>query len=44
MYEIKTTNKFAKDLKRIQKRGYDIRLLTDVVNKLSQGDPLPLKK
>lgn len=43
MYEIKTTNKFAKDLKRIQKRGYDIRLLTDVVNKLSQGDPLPLK-
>ena len=28
-YTVKPTSKFQKDLKRIQKRGYDMRLMTD---------------
>ena len=31
MYVIRPTTKFQKDLKRIQKRGYDISLLSDVI-------------
>lgn len=30
-YTVKPTSKFQKDLKRIQKRGYDMRLMTDVI-------------
>ena len=30
-YSIKPTSKFQKDLKRIQKRGYDLSLLSDVI-------------
>lgn len=29
-YTVKPTSKFQKDLKKVQKRGYDISLLTDV--------------
>ena len=29
-YTVKPTSKFQKDLKRIQKRGYDMRLMTDI--------------
>ena len=29
-YTVKPTSKFQKDLKRIQKRGYDMRLMTFV--------------
>nr|WP_181365796.1 type II toxin-antitoxin system YafQ family toxin [Butyrivibrio fibrisolvens] len=40
-YTIKPTNKFQKDLKRVQKRGYDMNLLTDIVKKLANGEQLP---
>lgn len=30
-YTVKLTSKFQKDLKRIQKRGYDMRLMTDII-------------
>lgn len=40
-YTVKPTTKFQKDLKRIQKRGYDISLLADVIKKLANGEPLP---
>lgn len=42
-YTIKPTAKFQKDLKRAYKRGYDISLLTDVIKKLANGEPLPQK-
>lgn len=43
MYTVKPTNKFQKDLKRIQKQGYDISLLTDIIKKLANGEDLPDK-
>lgn len=43
MYSIRPSVKFQKDLKRIQKRGYDISLLTNVLKLLAQGEPLPAK-
>ena len=42
-YEIKSTTRFQKDLKLIQKRGYDISLLTMVIKKLANGESLPEK-
>ena len=36
-YEIKPTNKFQKDLKRIQKRGYDLNLISEIIKKLANG-------
>ncbi len=41
MYEITTTTKFNRDLKRIKKRGYDLSLLSKVVNLLATGEQLP---
>ena len=35
MYIVKPTTKFQKDLKRIEKRGYRIDLLTAVIKKLA---------
>lgn len=43
MYDIRPTTRFQKDLKRVQKRGYDIRLLTAVIKTLAMGEPLPGK-
>lgn len=43
MYRIRPSAKFQKDLKRIQKRGYDITLLKDVINLLVNGKVLPIK-
>lgn len=43
MYAVKPTIRFQKDLKRIQKRGYDISLLTEVIKILAAGQPLPEK-
>ncbi len=43
MYAVKPTTKFQKDLKRIQKRGYDISLLTEIIKKLAAGEQLPEK-
>ena len=43
MYKIRPSAKFQKDLKRIQKRGYDSTLLKDVLNLLVNGKILPIK-
>jgi len=43
MYAIRPTAKFQKDLKRIEKRGYNISLLTDIIKKLANGEALPEK-
>lgn len=43
MYSIRPTTKFQRDLKRIEKRGYNISLLTDIIKKLANGEPLPDK-
>lgn len=43
MYNVRPTSKFRNDLKRVKKRGYDIRLLIDVIKKLVMGEPLPVK-
>jgi mRNA interferase YafQ len=40
MYTAKPTTKFKKDLKRVQRRGYDISLLTNVLIKLAAGETL----
>lgn len=40
-YTVKPTSKFKKDLKSVQKRGYDIDLLTDIIKKLANGETLP---
>ena len=42
-YTIRPTSRFVKDLKRVQKRGYDISLLADVIKKLADGEELPQK-
>ena len=43
MLTIKYESTFKRDFKRIVKRGYDIRLLEDVIEVLADGDPLPEK-
>ena len=43
MYAIRPTSKFQKDVKRIEKRGYNLSLLTDVIKKLAKGETLPEK-
>jgi len=40
MYVVKSTAKFQRDLKRAEKRGYKIELLTAVVKKLAAGELL----
>lgn len=40
MYSVRPTSKFVKDLKRIQKRGYNLALLTEVIKKLARGETL----
>ena len=42
-YTAKPTAKFQKDLKRIQKRGLDMDLLTAAIKILAAGDTLPVK-
>jgi len=34
-YAVKPTTRFQKDLKRVQKRGYDMSLLTEIIKKLA---------
>ena len=43
MYSIRPTTKFQKDLKRVQRRGYDLSLLKAVIQKLADGEPLPVQ-
>ena len=42
-YRVKPTTRFQKDLKRAQKRGYDLDLLKAVIRTLAQGDDLDPK-
>lgn len=42
-YQLAISKSFKKDYKKIQKRGYDLSLLHEVVNKLLKGEPLPEK-
>ena len=42
-YSVKPTSKFRKDRKRIKKRGYNLQLLEDVVEKLATGKQLEPK-
>jgi len=43
MLTIKYHVSFKKDYKRVVKRGYDIRLLEDIIKKLANGEVLPEK-
>ena len=43
MYKIVPTGKFKKDLKVVLRRGYDMKLLDDIVTKLANGEALPQK-
>lgn len=43
MYSIRPTTRFQKDLKRIEKRGYNISYLTEIIKKLANGETLPEK-
>ena len=43
MYTVKPTSNFRKDIKRVQRRGYDIDLLTEVIEKLAAGEMLDEK-
>ena len=42
-YEIKPTTQFRKDLKRCQKRGCDMSLITEVIRRLAAGEALDPK-
>ena len=42
-YRIKPTSLFKKDLKKAQKRGYNLDLLAEVIRILANGETLPEK-
>jgi mRNA interferase YafQ len=41
MREIIQSNRFRRDLKRVQKRGYDLAKLGQIIDMLAAGEPLP---
>jgi len=41
MYRLVYTNKFKKDVKLLQKRGFDLELLKEVIKKLEHSGTLP---
>ena len=41
MYAIKPSKRFEKDLKRCEKRGYDMRLIKEVITLLAETGSLP---
>jgi mRNA interferase YafQ len=43
MKQIVQTRRFAKDFKRIRKRGYDLGKLAVIIDLLAEGKPLPEK-
>lgn len=43
MMKIRYHSTFKKDYKRIVKRGYNINLLNDIIQKLAKGEKLPEK-
>ena len=42
-YKIERTSRFKRDFMLIQKRGYDVKLLEEVVLLLAKGEQLPAK-
>ena len=40
-YTIKPTTRFQKDLRLMQRRGYDMSLIADVIKLLAEGETLP---
>lgn len=40
-YTVKPSTKFQKDLKRIERRGYNLALINEVIKKLANGEELP---
>ena len=44
MLNVVVSNQFKKDLKLAEKRGFDLLLLKEVVDKLADGERLPDKK
>lgn len=42
-YIVKPTTRFKKDLKRVQKQGCNLSLMTDIIKKLANGEALPEK-
>lgn len=42
-FDVVPSNRFKKDLKLVQSRGYDIELLTEVIEMLADGKELPAK-
>jgi mRNA interferase YafQ len=42
-YTVKPSIKFQKDLKKIEKRGYNLALLTEVIKIIASGEELPAK-
>ena len=42
-YHVRPTKNCQKDLKRAQRRGYDLSLLTEILKKLANGESLPEK-
>ncbi len=42
-YTVKPSKRFEKDLRRAEKRGYDITLITTVIKKLANGERLEPK-
>ncbi|MGD9155351.1 MAG: type II toxin-antitoxin system YafQ family toxin [Bacillota bacterium] len=43
MLKIRYSTKFKKDYKAVVKRGYDVRLMTEVIQTLAMKQPLPAK-
>ncbi|MCM1263581.1 MAG: type II toxin-antitoxin system YafQ family toxin [Butyrivibrio sp.] len=43
MLKIRYHSSFKKDYKRVVKRGYDIKLMEDIIRKLANGEQLPEK-
>jgi mRNA interferase YafQ len=43
MYEVRPSNKFKKDLRRAERRGYDIPLIVEIIKLLAAGKTLPEK-
>lgn len=41
MYRLRPTSKFQRDLKQVEKRGYSLPLLSDVIKMLAAGEALP---
>ncbi|RNC29590.1 MAG: mRNA interferase YafQ [Candidatus Dichloromethanomonas elyunquensis] len=42
-YTVKPSTVFQKDLKRVEKRGYDLSLITEVIKIIASGEELPAK-